>query len=86
MNVSKRSLSCILQENLHFGVYRRCVSHLLDARLKKNVTKGAKSSKKRATTSCLPMRKFSVSRRNSHQNDRVYAESCIRPKTTTCLL
>ncbi len=35
MNVSKCSLGWILQEDLHPGAYSRCVSHLLDARLKK---------------------------------------------------
>ncbi len=34
MNVSQRSMSRILRDDLHFGGYRHCVSHLLTPKLK----------------------------------------------------
>ncbi len=43
MNIFKRSLIDILREDLCLGAYRHCVSHLLNAILKKDVTKCAES-------------------------------------------
>ncbi len=70
MNVSKHSLSRILWEDLYFSAYRHCVSHLLDARLKKIHYERCKKllkrfQKTRATKSCLPVKRFLISRRNS---------------------
>ncbi len=44
MNVSECSLSHILREDLRLSVYKHCMSHSLDARLKKKyVMKDIKS-------------------------------------------
>ncbi len=71
MSVSNCSLSCILREDLHLSVYRHCVSHLLDARLEKMRYERCKTLLKRfqktypIEESCLMMKRFSISRRNS---------------------
>ncbi len=84
-NVSKRSLSHILRENLRLGVYRYCVSHLFDTRQKTTLWKlqeVAKKVPKNAHDRILftDEKIFNIEEKFNHQNDHVYAKSCYEAK------
>ncbi len=84
MNVSKHSLGHILRENLCLSAYRCCVSHLLDARLKKKkVLKGAKKVAKEVPKNahyrilCTNEKIFNIGKKLYRQNDH---ESSYEPR------
>ncbi len=90
MNISKHSVSCILQKDLCRSVCSHCVSHLLDVRLKNKCYERYKKLLKRfqrfqkmyTAKFCLPTKKFSISRRNSIAEMTTYMPKVIiRPKT-----
>jgi DDE superfamily endonuclease len=82
MNVSKRSMSRILREDLQLGAYRRCVSHLLTPRLKKIRAERCKKLLKRFKNKghrrilFSDEKIFTIEEKINRQNDRVYAKSC----------
>ncbi len=66
MNISKHSLSHILQEDFCLGIYSPCASHLLDTRIKKLRYEMCESCQKvHHAESCLTMEKFLTSKRIS---------------------
>ncbi len=82
MNVSKRSMSRILREDLQLGAYRRCVSHLLTARLRKIRADRCKKLLKRFKNNghrrilFSDEKIFTIEEKINRQNDRVYAKTC----------
>ncbi len=86
MNISKRSLSCILREDYCLGTYTHCVS-FIRRKTQKRCYKMCKKLLKRFqkmhdTESCLPIKRFSVSKRNSIAKITTYMPKVVmRPKT-----
>lgn len=82
MNVSKRSMSRILRQDLQLGAYWRCVRHLLTPRLKKiraeRCEKFLKRFKNNGHRRILfsDEKIFTIEEKINRQNDRVYAKTC----------
>ena len=86
MNISRRSMSRILREDLQLGAYRRCVSHLLTPKLKEIRLERCKKLLKRFKNNghrrilFSDEKIFTIEEKFNRQNDRVYAKSCYEAK------